>query len=130
MAGTLGVDAGGDHQPRPHEPAEEAEPFGVTQFALRTSRAANGVARRHGEVAREMWHAMWPDKAVDDVPITHVTNGVHIPTWLGQPIWELLNRHLGEDWLDRATDPATWAPVDDIPAKEIWDVRTDPARRS
>jgi starch phosphorylase len=49
---------------------------------------------------------------------------VHIPTWLGQPMWELLNRHLGEDWLDRATDPATWAPVDDIPAKELWDVRT------
>jgi starch phosphorylase len=53
-----------------------------------------------------------------------VTNGVHIPTWLGKPMWELLNRHLGEDWLDRATDPATWEPVDDIPAKEIWAVRT------
>ena len=77
-----------------------------------------------------MWQPMWPDKAVDDVPITYVTNGVHIPTWLGQPMWELLNRHLGEDWLDRATDPATWAPVDDIPAKELWDVRTRPARAS
>ena len=75
-----------------------------------------------------MWQAMWPDKAVDDVPITYVTNGVHIPTWLGQPMWELLNRHLGEDWLDRATDPATWAPVDDIPAKELWDVRTRAAQ--
>ena len=104
-------------------PDEGAEPFGVTQFALRTSRAANGVSRRHGEVAREMWQAMWPEKAVDDVPITYVTNGVHIPTWLGGPMWELLNKHLGEDWLDRATDPATWAPVDDIPAKELWDVR-------
>ena len=109
-------------------PEEGAEPFGVTQFALRTSRAANGVSRRHGEVAREMWQAMWPEKAVDDVPITYVTNGVHIPTWLGQPMWELLNQHLGEDWLDRATDPATWAPVDDIPAKELWDVRTRAAR--
>ena len=105
-------------------PDEEAEPFGVTQFALRTSRAANGVSRRHGEVAREMWHPMWADKSVDDVPITHVTNGVHIPTWLGKPIWQLLDRHLGEDWLDRATDPATWTAVDDIPAKEIWAVRT------
>ena len=64
------------------------------------------------------------DKDVDDVPITHVTNGVHIPTWLGKPIWQLLDRHLGEDWLDRATDPATWEAVDDIPAKEIWAVRT------
>ncbi|MDA0174223.1 alpha-glucan family phosphorylase [Solirubrobacter taibaiensis] len=124
MAGTLGVDAAEIISLGRTNPEEGAEPFGVTQFALRTSRAANGVARRHGEVAREMWNPMWPDKAVDDVPITHVTNGVHIPTWLGQPIWNLLNKHLGEDWLDRATDPATWAPVDDIPAKEIWAVRT------
>src|SRR3954447_14032517 len=123
MAGTLGVDPAEIIALGRTNPAEEAEPFGVTQFALRTSRAANGVSRRHGEVAREMWQAMWPENAVDDVPITYVTNGVHIPTWLGHPMWELLNRHLGEDWLDRATDPATWAPVDDIPAKEIWPVR-------
>src|SRR3954452_19948206 len=124
IAGTLGVEAEEIIALGRTNPEEGAEPFGVTQFALRTSRAANGVSRRHGEVAREMWQAMWPDRAVDDVPITYVTNGVHIPTWLGQPMWELLNRHLGEDWLDRATDPATWAPVDDIPAKELWDVRT------
>src|SRR4051794_21381357 len=123
MAGTLGVEASEIISLGRTNPSEEAEPFGVTQFALRTSRAANGVSRRHGEVAREMWHPMWADKAVDDVPITYVTNGVHIPTWLGQPIWQLLDRHLGADWLDRATDPATWAPVDDIPAKELWEVR-------
>ena len=122
--GTLGVEAEEIIRLGRTNPEEGAEPFGVTQFALRTSRAANGVSRRHGEVAREMWQAMWPEKAVDDVPITYVTNGVHIPTWLGEPMWELLNKHLGEDWLDRATDPATWAPVDDIPAKELWDVRS------
>jgi starch phosphorylase len=123
IAGTLGVDAEEIIGLGRTNPAEGAEPFGVTQFALRTSRAANGVSRRHGEVAREMWQPMWPERDVDDVPITYVTNGVHIPTWLGKPMWELLNRHLGEDWLDRATDPATWAPVDDIPAQELWDVR-------
>src|SRR3954451_6602352 len=120
IAGRVGVDPAEIIRLGRTNPTEEAEPFGVTQFALRTSRAANGVSRRHGEVAREMWQAMWPDRAVESVPITHVTNGVHIPTWLGKPIWDLLNRHLGEDWLDRATDPATWAPIDDIPAKEIW----------
>src|SRR3954470_10124818 len=124
IAGRLGVDPAEIIRLGRTNPTEDAEPFGVTQFALRTSRAANGVSRRHGEVAREMWQAMWPDRAVDSVPITHVTNGVHIPTWLGKPIWDLLNRHLGDDWLDRATDPATWAPVDDIPDQEIWDVRT------
>jgi glycogen phosphorylase len=124
IAGTLGVEAEEIISLGRTNPEEGAEPFGVTQFALRTSRAANGVSRRHGEVAREMWNPMWAEREVDDVPITHVTNGVHIPTWLGGPMWQLLDRHLGADWLDRATDPATWAPVDDIPAKELWDVRT------
>ena len=123
IAGTLGVDPDEIIRLGRTNPDDEDEPFGVTQFALRTSRAANGVSRRHGEVAREMWHALWPDREVDDVPIAHVTNGVHVPTWIGQPMRELLDRHLGEDWLDRATDPATWAPVDDIPAEELWDVR-------
>ena len=62
-----------------------------------------------------MWQDLWPDRAVDDVPITHVTNGVHIPTWIGAPMRELLDRHLGEGWADRATDPATWEAVDDAP---------------
>jgi starch phosphorylase len=104
-------------------PDDEGEPFGVSQFALRTSRAANGVSRRHGEVARAMWKDLWPGRAVDDVPIGHVTNGVHIPTWLGGPMRELLDRHLGEGWLDRAADPATWAGVDGIPDEELWAVR-------
>src|SRR3954452_14518735 len=124
IAGNLGVTAEEIIALGRTNPEEGAEPFGVTQFALRTSRAANAVSRRHGEVAREMWNPMWADRRVDDVPITYVTNGVHTPTWLGRPMWELLDRHLGEDWLHRATDPATWAPVDQIPAKELWVVRT------
>jgi starch phosphorylase len=105
-------------------PDDPNEPFGVTQFALRSSRAANGVARRHGEVAREMWHGLWPDRPVEDVPITHVTNGVHIPTWLGNPMWDVLDRHLGDGWLDRVHDPATWEPVAQIPDEELWEART------
>jgi starch phosphorylase len=60
---------------------------------------------------------------VADVPIRHVTNGVHVPTWLGGPMRELLDRHLGEDWTLRADEPATWAPVRDIPDDELWAVR-------
>ncbi len=104
-------------------PDESAEPFGVTQFALRSSRIANGVSARHGEVAREMWQELWPDRAVEDVPITHVTNGAHIPTWIGGPMRELLDRHLGDGWTDRAVDPSTWEPLDDIPAAELWAAR-------
>ena len=56
----------------------------MTQFSLRMSRAANGVSRRHGAVAREMWRGLWPERAVEAVPITHVTNGVHLPSWVGR----------------------------------------------
>ncbi len=100
-----------------------SEPFGVTQAALRMSRAANGVSRRHGEVARAMWAPMWPDRGVDKVPITHVTNGAHVPTWIGPPMRELLDKYLGAGWFSRATDPSTWAAVDDIPDRELWEAR-------
>jgi glycogen phosphorylase len=106
-------------------PDDNGEPFGVTQFALRTSRSANGVSRRHGEVARGMWSGLWPERSVDDVPIGHVTNGVHLPTWLGGPMRALLDRHLGEGWLDRADDPATWEPIDDVGDAELWAVRNE-----
>jgi len=104
-------------------PADPHEPFGVSQAALRMSRAANAVSRRHGEVAREMWHVLWPDGPLESVPIGHVTNGVHIPTWVGAPMRSLLDRYLGPDWMDRAAEPETWAGVDDIPDRELWDVR-------
>ncbi|MEA2197534.1 MAG: glycogen phosphorylase [Solirubrobacteraceae bacterium] len=104
-------------------PDEGAEWFGVTQAALHLSRAANGVSERHGRVARAMWNDVWRGRAVDDVPIGHVTNGVHIPTWIGAPMRELLDRHLGEDWCRRAEDPAVWAGIDTIPDAELWATR-------
>jgi len=99
------------------------ETFGVTQAALRLSRAANGVSRRHGEVAREMWSGLWDGRPVEEVPIGHVTNGVHLPTWIGKSIRELLDRHLGDGWLARAADPETWAALDAIPDAELWEAR-------
>ena len=105
-------------------PDDAGEPFGISQFALRASRAANGVSRRHGEVARGMWNDLWPERAAEDVPIGHVTNGVHVPTWLGGPMRELLDRYLGDGWLEHQADPATWSGVDDIPDEELWAVRS------
>jgi starch phosphorylase len=99
------------------------QPMGMSALALRSSRHANAVSRRHGEVARAMWQPLFPDKAVKDVPITHVTNGVHIPTWLHGPMRTLLDQHLGEGWLRRADQVATWAPVADIPAAQLWAAR-------
>ena len=104
-------------------PDDADEDFGVTQAALHMSRAANGVSRRHGEVAREMWQSLWPELPVDQVPIGYVTNGVHVPTWIGAPIRELLDRHLGEGWMTRAAEPDTWAAVDQISDEDLWAAR-------
>jgi starch phosphorylase len=103
--------------------AEASAPFGVTQAALRMSRTANAVSRRHGEVAREMWNPLWPDHDLDDVPIGHVTNGVHVPTWLGPPMRELLDRHLPEGWCEHSAAPEVWEAAQRIPADELWTTR-------
>jgi starch phosphorylase len=103
-----------------HDPSQ---PSGMTVVGLRGSRSANAVSRRHGEVARAMWQPLFPGRSVDDVPITHVTNGVHVPTWLAPPMRALLDRHLGDGWLAHADDPSTWAPVDAISDAELWAAR-------
>jgi len=92
-------------------------------MALRTSRASNGVSRRHGEVARRMWHPIWPDRSVEDVPIGHVTNGVHTATWMAAPMQELLDYHLGPDWRTRIGEPDFWNRIDRIPDRQLWQVR-------
>jgi starch phosphorylase len=104
-------------------PDQEAELFGITQFALRTSAKANAVSARHGEVARSMWQQIWPGVAVEQVPIAHVTNGVHLPSWLGPSMRELLDRHLPEGWLAQAGTAAVWNAVAEIPAAELWAAR-------
>jgi glycogen phosphorylase len=102
---------------------DQHEPFGVTQAAMRMSGAANAVSRRHGEVAREMWSSLWPDLPVEEVPIGYVTNGVHIPTWIGRAMRDLLDAHLGGRWMAEAADPATWDPVADISDADLWAAR-------
>ena len=104
-------------------PDDSDEPFGVTQAALRLSRASGGVSRRHGEVTRSMWSELWPDRTAQEVPIGYVTNGVHVPTWIGPAMRSVFDRHLGPEWLARADDPQTWAAVEAIPDEELWDAR-------
>ena len=102
------------------DPANPNQPSGMSALALRASRHANAVSRRHGEVARAMWQPLFPGRALAAVPISHITNGVHVPSWLRGPMRELLDRYLGQGWLLRADQSATWAPVQDIPAAELW----------
>ncbi len=105
------------------DPANHDSRVGMTQFALRLARSTNAVSRRHGETARAMWRPAFGVETADEVPITHVTNGVHVPTWMAAPMRELLDRHLGLGWETRSGDPATWKKFDAIPDAELWAVR-------
>jgi len=96
------------------------EPFSMTVLALRLCRAANGVSQLHGEVSRKMWSILYPQKSVDEVPITHITNGVHARTWTAPLMSDLYRKYLGEDWSTRLADAQTWAKVDQIPDEELW----------
>jgi starch phosphorylase len=97
--------------------------IGMTQIALRTSRFANGVSVRHASIARAMWRPVWPERPEAEVPVHHVTNGVHLPTWMAGPMRELLERHLGPDLARHSGDPVFWKAVDAIPDEELWAVR-------
>lgn len=103
--------------------AHPAQPFGMSDLALRTSCSANAVSRRHGEVARSMWAHHWPARRVEEVPIGHVTNGVHLPTWMAAPMRALLDRHLAPGWAAHPADPWQWAALDAIPDEELWATR-------
>jgi glycogen phosphorylase len=105
------------------DPGDRDEPAGLTQLAIRCSRRRNGVSRLHGEVARSMWRPLFPGVAEADVPITHVTNGAHLASFVSDPFRRLFDRHLGEGWARRASDPATWEPVRSIPDAELWEAR-------
>jgi starch phosphorylase len=119
----VGLERGGLLSLGRTHPDNPNEPFVMTPLGIKASRFANGVSLRHGEVARQMWQPLFPERPVDTVPIMHVTNGVHLPTWMGAPMRRLLDRHLGAGWEARAADPATWAAVDAIPDAELWAVR-------
>ncbi len=97
---------------------------GMTSLALRLSRSSNAVSRLHGEVARKMWRPLFDVKTDDEVPIGHVTNGVHLPTWMAEPVRELLDHSLRPGWRHRADEPETWEAVDRIDDAELWETRT------
>jgi starch phosphorylase len=101
-------------------PEDPSSGFNMTAFALRLSWYRNGVSRKHGEVARRMWHILWPDKKENDVPIESITNGIHVPTWIEPKIKLLLNKFLGEDWVKNHDTPSIWHAIDTIPDQEFW----------
>jgi starch phosphorylase len=97
--------------------------FSMPILALRLSDWRNAVSELHGVVARRMWHFLWPDLDEHDVPITHITNGVHLGTWLARRLGHLYERYMGADWLENCDDPELWDMVLSIPDDQLWAVR-------
>ncbi len=111
------------------EPDDEADaPFSMTVLALKLSDHHNGVSKLHGAVSRHMMRGLWPDLDVDDVPIGHVTNGVHLATWITPAVQHVLDRELGADWRNDGGTLETWSRIRDIDPDEIWRLRNE-ARR-
>ncbi len=96
--------------------------FSMTVLALNLSDWHNGVSKLHGEVSRQMWSWLWPKKPVEEVPITHVTNGIHTETWLAPELKRLFDEHLGKNWTRRIDDQAMWDSIDHIPDDQLWNV--------
>lgn len=101
-------------------PHDETELFGVTPLALRLSAHANGVSELHGRVSRAMWQDVWPHNPVEDIPIDHITNGIHVPTWISRELSQIFDRYLGPDWSEDPDNERVWEQVERIPATELW----------
>ena len=97
------------------------ESFSMAIFAIKSSYWRNAVSALHGVISREMWQELWPQLPAAEVPITHVTNGVHLNSWLNGDLAALFEQYLQPDWRERIDDPATWALIDDIPDNELWE---------
>jgi starch phosphorylase len=102
-------------------PGDSSEPFCMTVLALKNSRRANGVSAIHADVSRRMWHSLWPERPEIEVPIGHITNGVHVLSWLAPPMHQLLETRLSQDWSTRMVHPDVWEKVDEIDDGELWE---------
>ena len=103
--------------------------FTMPILALKLSERSNGVSKLHGEVSRAMWHFLWPDRKVEEVPISHVTNGVHSHTWVSRRMGMVFDQYLGTEWRDNLDDVEMWKKVEDIPDEVLWEVRRHQKRQ-
>jgi len=101
---------------------DPANAFCPTVLALRLTERSNGVSALHGRVSRRMWHSLYPERREPEVPICHITNGIHVRTFLASDLHALFSRYLDPDWLEQITRPNLWARVERIPDAELWEV--------
>jgi starch phosphorylase len=110
-------------------PDDEGELFCMTVLGLKSARYANGVSSLHGRVSRQMWQNLWKDRPESEVPIGHITNGVHTPSWLAPQMYTLYERYLGRDWQAHITNPEVWNGIYEIDDAALWEVHQVIKRR-
>jgi glycogen phosphorylase len=102
-------------------PGNNDEEFCLTVLGLKLARRANAVSALHGEVSRAMWTGLYPGKPEDAVPIGHITNGVHVPTWLAPQMFRLYDRHLGTGWHEHSSEARIWEGIENVDDGELWE---------
>ncbi|MCA9202593.1 MAG: alpha-glucan family phosphorylase [Planctomycetales bacterium] len=103
------------------EPQNEGEPFCMTVVGLKMSRRANAVSSLHGHISRRMWAHLWPWRVEEEIPIGHITNGVHVPSWLAWQMRQLYDRHFPVEWPQRMGEPEVWQAIHSVDPGELWE---------
>ena len=106
-------------------PEWEGDSFCPTVFAMRMAGHRNGVSRLHGRVTREQWSMLWPRVPFHEVPVGHITNGVHLESWITGPFSQLLTSTVGAKWQTTPGDPVMWSKILDAPDAELWRVKNE-----
>jgi starch phosphorylase len=101
-------------------PADRKQGFSMAVLALRLADSANAVSELHGDVSRKMWRSLWPQVPPNDVPIGHITNGIHTRSWLSSDMQFVLDRYLSSKWQTDPTDQSVWEGINQIPDEELW----------
>jgi starch phosphorylase len=109
------------------QPGRTDEPFNMAVLAIRTASAVNGVSRLHARISRAMWRHLWPGVPADEIPIAHVTNGVHPQSWISNEIRRIYDSYLGPAWAEQSGETRVWRRSEQIPTEELW--RTHERRR-
>jgi len=109
------------------ELSDANEQFSMAILAIKLSGYANGVSKLHGQVSRKMWHDMWQQVPVEEIPITSITNGIHPSSWISKEMANLYDRYLSPTWIKKPADLTIWKRADQVPAEELW--RTHARRR-
>jgi glycogen phosphorylase len=94
--------------------------FNMTVLALKLSGHRNAVSRLHGKITRRMWHGLWPDVGEDETPICHITNGIHVPTWVAPEMSRIYEKYLGPELAQKYDDPTLRELLPDMPDEELW----------